>query len=125
MVSQSKNFRLIGTHPELVRSVIFSTSTCDSVFASFDVAEGAFVGHFEQHSEGAPLTLCVKYDGEEPIDTEISMTLKSLTSIGVSSGDSRVLMWGTSKTFTFSGYGLNSEEDTAEFVLASSVRNDN
>ena len=125
VVSQSKNFRLIGTHPELVRSVIFSTSTCDSVFASFDVAEGAFVGHFEQHSEGAPLTLCVKYDGEEPIDTEISMTLKSLTSIGVSSGDSRVLMWGTSKTFTFSGYGLNSEEDTAEFVLASSVRNDN
>ena len=30
-----------------------------------------------------------------------------------------------SKTFTFSGYGLNAEEDTAEFILATSVANDN
>ena len=124
VVSQSKNFRLLGSHPELVSNVIFTTSTCDSVFKEFAVTNGAFVGIFDQHSEGVDLNVCVKCVGEEPVDTGISMSLKALFPVSVNKGDSRVLVWGTEKTFRFQGYGINSEEDTAEFVIATSVNQD-
>ena len=124
VVSQSKNFRLLGSHPELVTSAIFTTSTCDNVFKEFAVTNGAFVGIFDQHSEGIQLNVCVKYIGEEPVDTGIQISLKALFPVSVDKGDSRVLVWGTQKTFRFQGYGVNSEEDTAEFVLATSVNQD-
>ena len=124
VMSQSKQFRLLGSHTELVQSAIFANSPCDDVFEAFPVSEGSFSVYFETHTEGRPLTLCVKYPQENPIDTGITMELKALTKIDVDKGDKRVLIWGTSKTFTFSGYGLNAEEDTAEFILATSVAND-
>ena len=125
VMSQSKQFRLLGSHTELVQSAIFANAPCDDVFEAFPVSEGSFSVYFETHTEGRPLTLCVKSPQENPIDTGITMELKALTKIDVDKGDKRVLIWGTSKTFTFSGYGLNAEEDTAEFILATSVANDN
>lgn len=123
VVSQGKNFRLLGSHPELVSNVIFTTSTCENVFKEFAVTNGAFVGIFDQHSEGVELNMCVKYVDEEPMDTGITMSLKALFPVEVNKGDSRVLVCGTEKTFRFKGYGI-SEEDTAEFVIATSVNQD-
>ena len=107
-----------------MKSVIFTTSTCDNVFAQFAAEDSAFVALFPAHSEGVQLTLCVKYEGEEPLDTTINMSLKSLNSIRVNKGDARVLIWGDRKTMSITGYGVNAEEDRARFVLASSVKND-
>ena len=123
VVSQAKRFRLMGSHPELVSEVIFTKSTCAEPFKTFAVSEGAFTGLFEEHTEGAELSLCVKYENEEPVETGIQMSLKALLSVSVNKGDHRVLVWGTSKTFTFHGYGV-SDRDTAEFVLATSVPKD-
>ena len=123
VVSQAKRFRLVGSHPELVSEVIFTRSTCAEPFKTFAVSEGAFTGLFEEHTEGAELSLCVKYENEEPVETGIQMSLKALLSVSVNKGDHRVLVWGTSKTFTFHGYGV-SDRDTAEFVLATSVPKD-
>ena len=58
------------------------------------------------------------------MDTGIQISLKALFPVSVDKGDSRVLVWGTQKTFRFQGYGVNSDEDTAEFVLATSVNQD-
>ena len=124
VVTQEKSFRLLGSHTEFVKSVIFTTSTCDNVFAQFAAEDSAFVALFPAHSEGVQLTLCVKYEGEEPLDTTINMSLKSLNSIRVNKGDARVLIWGDRKTMSITGYGVNAEEDRARFVLASSVKND-
>ena len=125
VVSQSKRFRLLGSHPEMVQSVIFTSSTCDNVFKMFSVSQGGFEGFFDHHSNGLPLSLCVKYPQESPIDTGIVMTLKALEGVETNSGDERVLIWGTTKTFIIKGYGLNPDEDTVEFVLATSVPNQN
>lgn len=124
VMAQSKRFRLLGSHTELVQSVIFSKTSCSDVFEEFPASQGAFDVFFESHSEGQPLTLCVKYPQEAPIDTGILMSLKALTKIEADSGDMRVLIWGTTKTFTISGYGINPQEDTVEFILATSVAND-
>ena len=106
-------------------SVIFTSSTCDNVFKMFSVSQGGFEGFFDHHSNGLPLSLCVKYPQESPIDTGIVMTLKALEGVETNSGDERVLIWGTTKTFIIKGYGLNPDEDTVEFVLATSVPNQN
>lgn len=63
------------------------------------------------------------YQGEAPINTGIDIELKSMNTISSNKGDARVLLWGDSKVFTIEGFGLG-EEDTAEFVLASSVPQD-
>ena len=123
VVSQAKSFRLAGSHPELVSEVIFTKTTCSQPFKTFTVSEGAFTGLFDEHTEGADLSLCVKYVNEEPVETGIRVSLKALLSVSVNKGDHRVLVWGTNKTFTFHGYGV-SEQDTAEFVLATSVPRD-
>ena len=82
------------------------------------------MGLFNNNSEGENLKLCVKLVGEEPYETPITLAVKSLETITVNKGDSRVLLWGDQKTFTFAGYGINAEEDEARFVLASSVKDD-
>lgn len=124
VVSKSKQFHLSGSHTELVKSVLFSkSSTCSTTFKEFDVVESGFNGNFDQHSDGELLYVCVVYEGEAPIPTSIDLTLKSLNIISANKGDSRVLLWGDVKTITLQGFGLT-EEDTAEFVLASSVPQD-
>ena len=121
VVSQSKSFRLAGSNTDKVQSVVFTTSTCDQVFKEFTVSEGSFEAVFDAHSSGVQLNVCAKYASEAAVETGIHLNLKAITEMTVNKGDSRVLVWGTEKTFTFHGYGINSEQDTVEFVLATSV----